>query len=115
MKKPAPSVDTRPTANDLARAAGVSLATVDRVLNARPGVRGATVEKVKVVPVGIEYEPKLLDGTLWFSNFWFQCLAATPSAEGRAAITMINRHRFKKRKDVTKEDFQLPIHTCVGS
>ena len=46
MKKPAPSVDTRPTANDLARAAGVSLATVDRVLNARPGVRGATVEKV---------------------------------------------------------------------
>lgn len=46
MKKPAPSVDTRPTANDLARAAGVSLATVDRVLNARPGVRTATVEKV---------------------------------------------------------------------
>lgn len=46
MKKPDPSVDTRPTAIDLARAAGVSLATVDRVLNARPGVRSATVEKV---------------------------------------------------------------------
>jgi LacI family transcriptional regulator len=35
-----------PTINDIARVADVSLATVDRVLNARPGVRDATVEKV---------------------------------------------------------------------
>lgn len=27
----------KPTVNDIARVAGVSLATVDRVLNARPG------------------------------------------------------------------------------
>ena len=33
----------RPTVNDIARAAGVSLATVDRVLKARPGVRARTV------------------------------------------------------------------------
>lgn len=32
--------------NDIARVAGVSLATVDRVLNARPGVRSQTIEKV---------------------------------------------------------------------
>ena len=35
-----------PTVNDIARVAKVSLATVDRVLNARPGVRQKTVEKV---------------------------------------------------------------------
>lgn len=36
----------RPTTKDLAIAAGVSLATVDRVLNERPGVREDTVKKV---------------------------------------------------------------------
>ncbi|MFN7004561.1 MAG: LacI family DNA-binding transcriptional regulator, partial [Roseinatronobacter sp.] len=35
-----------PTTKDLAREAGVSLATVDRVLNGRPGVRKATIDAV---------------------------------------------------------------------
>jgi len=37
----------KPTTKDLAKAAGVSLATVDRVLNARAGVRQATVDRVQ--------------------------------------------------------------------
>ena len=37
----------KPTTKDVAKAAGVSLATVDRVLNARAGVRQATVERVQ--------------------------------------------------------------------
>ncbi len=36
----------KPTVNDIARHAGVSLATVDRVLNARPGVRKVTIDRV---------------------------------------------------------------------
>jgi len=36
----------RATVHDVAREAGVSLATVDRVLNGRPGVRAATADKV---------------------------------------------------------------------
>jgi LacI family transcriptional regulator len=36
----------RPTVIDIAREAGVSLATVDRVLNARPGVREKTIRAV---------------------------------------------------------------------
>lgn len=37
----------RPTTKDLARVAGVSRATVDRVLNGRDGVKKVTVDKVK--------------------------------------------------------------------
>jgi len=37
----------KPTTRDLAKAAGVSLATVDRVLNDRAGVRQATIERVQ--------------------------------------------------------------------
>lgn len=37
---------TRPTVHDIAREAGVSLATVDRVLNGRAGVRPQTIDKV---------------------------------------------------------------------
>ncbi len=39
----------KPTVNDIARVAGVSLATVDRVLNSRPGVREVTIERVNHV------------------------------------------------------------------
>ncbi|QBF30555.1 LacI family DNA-binding transcriptional regulator [Thalassococcus sp. S3] len=38
---------SKPTVHDIAREAGVSLATVDRVLNSRPGVREKTVKRVK--------------------------------------------------------------------
>jgi LacI family transcriptional regulator len=45
----------RPTVIDLARAAGVSLATVDRVLNGRPGVRARTVDAVNRAIIDIGY------------------------------------------------------------
>lgn len=45
----------RPTVNDIAREAGVSLATVDRVLNARPGVREKTIRAVNDAIARIGY------------------------------------------------------------
>ncbi|MGV1789876.1 LacI family DNA-binding transcriptional regulator [Rhizobium sp. A37_96] len=45
----------RPTVHDIAAVAGVSLATVDRVLNQRPGVRLVTREKVEAAIREIGY------------------------------------------------------------
>ncbi|QHQ36030.1 LacI family DNA-binding transcriptional regulator [Algicella marina] len=45
----------RPTVHDIARVSGFSLATVDRVLNHRSGVRPATVEAVQKVVQDIGY------------------------------------------------------------
>lgn len=46
----------RPTTKDLAREAGVSLATVDRVLNGREGVRQQTVEAVRAAIERLGFE-----------------------------------------------------------
>ncbi|PLK47090.1 LacI family transcriptional regulator [Uliginosibacterium sp. TH139] len=43
--------------HDVAQAAGVSVATVDRVLNKRPGVRQQTVAKVEAVLRQLNYKP----------------------------------------------------------
>ncbi len=66
-------------------------------------------EKVKVVPTGIEFNSELIDGTLWFTNFWFECLMAIPTAEGRATMIKVNAKRFKSSKSVRSEDFMQPI------
>ena len=45
----------RPTVHDIARAAGVSLATVDRVLNGRAGVRPDTIRRVTTAITTLGY------------------------------------------------------------
>jgi len=47
----------RTTLHDVARTAGVSLATVDRVLNRRPGVHAHTVERVQAAVDLLKYRP----------------------------------------------------------
>ena len=47
----------RTTLQDVARTAGVSLATVDRVLNRRPGVHAETVERVQAAVDRLKYRP----------------------------------------------------------
>jgi len=48
----------RARVTDIARAAGVSTATVDRVLNQRPGVRAATMQKVLKAAAALDYLPE---------------------------------------------------------
>ena len=47
----------RVTLEDVAREAGVSLATVDRVVNRRPGVRERTVARVEAAILKLSYRP----------------------------------------------------------
>lgn len=55
LKQPA----RRATVHDVAREAGVSLATVDRVINRRPGVRPATAEKVEQAITALDFHRDL--------------------------------------------------------
>ncbi|MEX0311727.1 MAG: LacI family DNA-binding transcriptional regulator [Tateyamaria sp.] len=55
MNKQDTRTGLKPTVNDIARVAGVSLATVDRVLNGRPGVRSVTIEKVNQAIADLGY------------------------------------------------------------
>ncbi|MCB8840470.1 LacI family DNA-binding transcriptional regulator [Aurantimonas sp. VKM B-3413] len=48
---------SRPTLVDVARAAGVSRATVDRVVNGRPNVRPGTVARVRAAMAKLSYRP----------------------------------------------------------
>ncbi len=50
----------RPTITDVARAAGVSVATVSKVINDRYGVATATAERVRTVIAGLGYESSLV-------------------------------------------------------
>lgn len=54
----------RATLQDVARQAGVSVATVDRVLNRRPGVRADTVRRVEEAVESLGYRPDPLAARL---------------------------------------------------
>ncbi|NUU00597.1 LacI family DNA-binding transcriptional regulator [Herbaspirillum robiniae] len=57
-KSKTPPANARARVTDIAAAAGVSTATVDRVLNGRPGVRAATLQKVMKAAAALDYLPE---------------------------------------------------------
>ena len=84
-------------------------AVIHKTLTDDANVPPSIVERVKVIPTGHEFAEKLMDETLWFSNFWLECLTAVQTREGRATMIKINAKRFKSDKTVTKSDFSKPI------
>lgn len=71
---------SRITLQDVAREAGVSLATADRVLNGRAGVRGPTAEKVQAAVARLGYRPNLAAARLARGEIWRFCFVL-PSGE----------------------------------
>jgi transcriptional regulator with XRE-family HTH domain len=62
------------TIQDVAQKAGVSVATIDRVLNRRPGVKTRTVEKVESAIRELNYQPDRIAARLARGReyrFWF--------------------------------------------
>jgi len=62
------------TIQDVAQKAGVSVATIDRVLNRRPGVKARTVEKVESAIRELNYQPDRIAARLARGReyrFWF--------------------------------------------
>lgn len=100
----------RPTVNDIAREAGVSLATVDRVLNERPGVRDKTIRAVNDAIAKLGYVRDLAAANLARSRNYrmavvlpdtesqfLQTLEAAMLDAGRVAATTrmeVRLHRF---------------------
>jgi len=100
----------RPTVNDIAREAGVSLATVDRVLNQRPGVRDKTIRAVTEAIAKLGYVRDLTAANLARSRTYrmavvlpdtesqfLQTLVAALQDAGRVAATSrmdLRLHRF---------------------
>jgi LacI family transcriptional regulator len=72
----------RPTVIDIAREAGVSLATVDRVLNARPGVREKTVKAVTEAVARLGYVRDLTAANLARSRS-YQMAVVLPDTESQ--------------------------------
>src|SRR5947207_12333610 len=61
------------TIQDVARTAGVSVATVDRVLNRRPGVRSPTIGKVESAIRELNYQPDRIAARLARSREYRFC------------------------------------------
>lgn len=79
------------TIQDVARRAGVSVATIDRVLNHRPGVRAPTVSKVEAAIRELNYQPDRI----------------------AARLARAREYRFRFILPVSASEFMTRIHAEV--
>lgn len=97
---------SRPTIRDVARAAGVSLATVDRVLNRRAGVRAKTVAKVEEAMQRLDFTRDITAANL-SKKRRYRLSFLLPDGDNSfmrglaAAVQATSRHSSLERAEVT--------------
>ena len=115
---------TKITIQDVAQRAGVSVATIDRVLNHRPGVRSQTVEKVETAIRELNYQPdriaaRLARGReyrLWFilPNTTGEFMQAIADEVEASAVRMSGERVAIMVKKIDVFDGELLAHTLDG-
>ena len=78
--------------HDVARQAGVSLATVDRVLNGRPGVRPETAEKVEEAIRALDFR-RDLSASLLARARDLRVIFLIPDGSNEFMASLRRRHR----------------------
>lgn len=97
----------RPTVNDIAREAGVSLATVDRVLNDRPGVRDKTIRAVNEAIARLGYVRDLAAANLARSRI-YKMAVLVPDTESQFHQTLVGAlHQAGRVAAVSRMELRL--------
>ena len=106
----ATAMKKRPTINDVARRAGVSIKTVSRVFNNEPNVRPATRDRVVAAAGALGYRPNLSARRLAANRAFVICmLYDNPKAPDYVADVQYGA------LDVCRaRGFDLLIHPCDG-
>jgi LacI family transcriptional regulator len=98
----------RPTIDDVARLAGVSIKTVSRVFNKEPHVRPATHERVMVAAAKLEYRPNLSARRLAANRAYvIAMLYDNPKAPDYVAEVQLGALSACRARD-----YNLLIHPC---
>ncbi len=97
----------RATIHDVAAKAGVSLATVDRVLNQRPGVRASTIARVEAAARELNYTPDQFAANLAKSRS-YRFLFLMPGGDN-SFMTQLREEAAETARRVVKDRIQLDI------
>ena len=103
----------RPTIDDVASLAGVSIKTVSRVVNHEPNVRESTREKVESAIAQLKYRPNVSARNLASSHAHLIILVYDdPSAYEAPSAQYIINMQEGALKACNKAGFELLIHPC---